>query len=123
MRSVVAGLAPETLAALPGVTVIGPLGAGVEIETEIETGRYRDFTRTAKAIAASGGDFVEIAGNDDILVTVISPDAADLGALAVIARQGRSDYRQLLDLKVTGLATALRGFATGPVAIEHIHDY
>ncbi len=119
MRSVVAGLAPETLGALPGVTVIGPLGAGVEIET----GRYRDFTRSAKAIAAQGGDFVEIAGNDDIPLTVITPDAADLGALAVMARQGRSDYRQLLDLKVTGLATALRGFATGPVAIEHIHDY
>ncbi len=119
IRSVVSGLAPDALAAIPGVEVIGPLGEGIEIETP----RYRAFTVILQAIAAAGGDFVEIAGNDDILFTAIGPEAPPPGAVASFRRQGAGDWRHLIDAKVWGLASRLRGLEAGGLTLEHVHDY
>lgn len=115
MRVVIQGLTAEDLA-LPGVTIIGPRGNGIEVETP----RYRAFTDLAKDMAAKGADFVEIAGNDDILFTAIT-DSPDMpGALHSFARQGNPGYRHLVMLRVADLAAALRQDAQN---VEHIHDY
>nr|WP_102110258.1 hypothetical protein [Kandeliimicrobium roseum] len=118
MRAVVSGVAPEALAAMEGVTVIGARPQGVEIETP----RYRAFTRLAERLAEAGGDFVEIAGNDDILVSTLSPAPVE-GALHSFARQGFGDVRNLRLVKVRDLADVLRALRTGPETLEHIHDY
>lgn len=119
LRAVVTGLPPETLAALPEVQVIETLPEGVVIEAP----RYRAFTRLAERIAAAGGDFVEIAGNDDILFTLVT-DRPDLyGALHSFARQGNPGWRHLVLLPVSGLARELRDLAARGVTVEHIHDY
>lgn len=117
LRAVVRGLTPEVLAALPEVQVIGTLPEGLVIEAP----RYRAFTRLAEAIAAAGGDFVEIAGNDDILITMITDRAGAEGALHSFARQGNPGYRHLVLLPVAGLAGLLRDLPDG--ALEHVHDY
>jgi hypothetical protein len=89
---------------------------------EIETPRYRAFTKVARAIAKAGGRFLEIAGNDDILVTALSetPTPGDLSVLAALPRQGYGDVRELRFLRVDRLAELLRD---GRVVVEHIHDY
>ena len=117
LRAVVSGVSSETLAALPDVQVIETLAEGIVIEAS----RYRAFTRLAEKIAAAGGEFVEIAGNDDILFTMISDEPVAEGAIHSFARQGNPGYRHLVLVPVAGLAAALRALPDG--ALEHVHDY
>jgi hypothetical protein len=117
LRAVVSGLSAEELAALPDVRVIETLAEG----SVIEAPRYRAFTRLAEEIAAKGVTFAEIAGNDDILFTVITPDDSFPGAIHSFARQGNPGYRHLVLVPVAQLADVLRGLPGG--ALEHIHDY
>jgi hypothetical protein len=117
LRAVVSGLPETTLAALPDVQLIETLPEGVVIEAP----RYRAFTKLAETIAADGGTFVEIAGNDDILFTMITDQPTAAGAVHSFARQGNPGFRHLVLIPVTALADTLRGLPAG--ALEHIHDY
>ena len=119
MRSIVTGMTPDALAAVDGVTVIAERPEGIEIETP----RYRAFTDLAKILAAQGVDFVEIAGNDDILFTEISDTETVPGAIHSFARQGNPGVRHLVMVKVADLAQALRDRPGPNSDIEHIHDY
>ena len=117
LRAVVSGMSDEALAALPEVQVIETLPEG----TVIEAPRYRAFTRLAETIAAAGGSFVEIAGNDDILFTMITDQPTAEGAVHSFARQGNPGFRHLVLVRVADLAGVLRDLPEG--ALEHIHDY
>ncbi len=117
LRAVVSGVSSEELAALPEVQVIETLPEGIVIETP----RYRAFTRLAEQIAAAGGEFVEIAGNDDILFTMINDDPMAEGAIHSFARQGNPGYRHLVLIPVSALADMIRSLPDG--ALEHVHDY
>lgn len=117
MRVVVSGLSTDTLAALPDVEVIQATEQAAVIETE----RFRLFTRLAEQIAAAGGDFVEIAGNDDIMFTALSDQPTHPEAIFSFARQGYGDHRHLIVVPVTSLAERLR--TLGGLRLEHIHDY
>lgn len=102
-----------------GVTVIAEIEAG----TVIETPRYRALTGLLAEMAVDGMEFVEIAGNDDILLTVTSEAATAEGALFSFPRQGYGDFRHLLVVKVADLAETLRGLGAAGLRLEHIHDY
>jgi hypothetical protein len=117
LRAVVSGLPEAALAALPDVQVIETLPQG----TVIEAPRYRTFTRLAEQISTAGGDFVEIAGNDDILFTMITDQPTAPGALHSFPRQGNPGYRHLVLLPVADLAATFRALPAG--ALEHLHDY
>ena len=117
LRAVVSGLDAATLAGLPDVQVIQTLPEGVVIETP----RYRAFTRLAETIANAGGNFVEIAGNDDILFTMISSKPTEDGAIFSFPRQGNPGFRHLVLIPVASLADRLRLLAKA--GVEHIHDY
>ncbi len=117
LRAVVGGVDAATLAALPEVEVVETLAEGIVIEAP----RYRAFTRLAEAIAAAGGKFVEVAGNDDILFTTVTDAAEAEGAIHSFARQGNAGFRHLILVPVTGLGGALRALPAG--ALEHVHDY
>lgn len=119
LRMVVGNTTPGDLARFDDVTVIGPLGDGIEIETP----RYRQLTLLLERLADAGVTFTEIAGNDDILLTAISPGGEVNGALYSFPRQGYGDMRHLILLRVPDLAEALRDMRTGPLTLEHIHDY
>ncbi len=118
LRSIVTGLGPEALSRIEGVSVIGERPEGVEIETP----RYRAFTGLARLLAEQGADFVEIAGNDDILLTAIAEEPAPWNptVIAALPRQGNPGFRELRLIRVADLADLLR---TGAVQVEHIHDY
>ena len=116
MRSVITGLDTNALASIEGIDVIRSTDKGIVIETP----RYREFTLIAHAVAYAGGDFVEIAGNDDILFTAITDEITLDGTLAVMDRQGYDDMRALFLLPVSQLAQQIRNET---VRIEHIHDY
>lgn len=124
MRSVVAGLSRDALADIAEVTVVEERPEGVVIETP----RYAAFTGIVREIAAAGGRFVEIAGNDDIMASLIAggTGATPPGEGTVLGRyrrQGREGERLLYLTKVTRLA-ALAAPAAGSVPVlEHVYDY
>jgi hypothetical protein len=119
IRSVVTGLTDAQLTAIPDVRVVGAMPQG----TVIETPRYRVFTRILEKIAAAGGQMVEIAGNDDILLTAISSDPTAKDALFSFPRQGYGDYRHLIGVRVADLSATLHGMSGGTMRLEHVHDY
>lgn len=119
LRMVVTGASPADLSALEGVTVIAERAEGIEIETP----RYRTLTHLMQAMAVNDIDFVEIAGNDDILLTATSPDPETQTALFSFERQGYGDWRHLIILKVQDLGAFLRAVDESGLTIEHIHDY
>ena len=118
LRMVVRGLSRAELSTLEGVRVIGDLEDGLEIETP----RYRALTHLLAEMAGRGAEFVEIAGNDDILLTATSDQAYD-DALFTFGRQGYGDLRHLIVLPVMELAPFLRDMSARGLTLEHIHDY
>ena len=119
IRSIVAGLSKAKLQAIDGVTILSETPAG----TLIETPRYRAFTLILQAIAAKGGQIVEIAGNDDIMFTALSAEPWEEGEIFQMQRQGQEDYRHLLLVKVTALAETLNALPGRGMVLEQIHDY
>ncbi|MCK0168950.1 hypothetical protein MWU52_15450 [Jannaschia sp. S6380] len=90
----------------------------------LETPRYRELTDILAGLAFQGADFVEIAGNDDILFTTISRVPAEgPGIITSLPRQGRGDFRNLHLVFVPDLASHLRDLAENRLTLEHIHDY
>ena len=102
-----------------GVTVVQRRPEGFEIETP----RYRALTTILQHITGEGGQIVEIAGNDDILLTAITDGPADLGAVFAFPLQGSTAIRHLIVGKVSDLSLRLRDLAAQGARLEHIHDY
>jgi hypothetical protein len=124
VRSLVSGLDGAQLSSIADVKVVGlRAGDGVEIETP----RYARFTRILAEIASRGGRVTEIAGNDDILVTVTVPRGTQPrlpGTVILrIERNGFAGDRLLLDIPVAELATLLRTMPPGDPGVEHVFDY
>ena len=65
----------------------------------------------------------EIAGNDDIMLTVLSDQPELAGALMSLPRQGYGDTRHLLLVRVARLGDLLRALEAEGLRLEHIHDY
>lgn len=107
------------LGSYDGVKQVQSLPEGVVLETP----RYRALTHILQDMAQAGHEFVEIAGNDDILFSVISNAPSHAGAFYSEQRQGFDDYRHLVLTKVSGLAAALRDLGATGAVLEHIHDY
>lgn len=119
LRMIVTGLSADELTAFDSVNFIATHEEGIEVETP----RYRALTTLLLKWAEAGGNFVEIAGNDDILFTVTSEVPRLNVALHSFARQGYNDTRHLILLPVSELAEALRGLDHQNLILEHIHDY
>ncbi|MEK6215764.1 MAG: hypothetical protein N2B03_00955 [Boseongicola sp.] len=117
LRSVVVGLDADALREIEGVTVIETLPEGIVIETN----RYRAFTKIAERLAAAGANFVEVAGNDEILFTATSHSWKIRGSVHVMLRQGYGDIRYIFLVPVSSLADRLRNL--DGLTLEHIHDY
>lgn len=89
--------------------------------------RYRVFTTAAIDIAEQGGRFIEIAGNDDIMLSYIGFRTPDLPHGEVFSKTKRvgfeMDNRYLIALKVGELTNVLRRLALQDGRVEHIYDY
>ena len=126
IRSVVRNAEPADLVADPRIVVIGPIAGG---GTVIETPRYRAFTEILAGLAARGRDLVEIAGNDDILVTILVRDDAtaakiDGNRLFLVPVQSRPGSNRIgFDVKVANLLAVMRQLRTTGAELEHVYDY
>jgi hypothetical protein len=121
---VISGLDPQALAATPGVSVIGRRGDGLEIETP----RYALFTRILADIARQGGDIREIAGNDEIMVSLTVADGTAAGVehgtvILRMQRDGIPGERLLVNVTMPQLARFLMTYRRGDPGLEHVFDY
>jgi hypothetical protein len=124
IRSIVSGIDAAALARMPDVKVIGRRRDGVEIETP----RYDLFTRILADIARQGGAIREIAGNDEIMVSVTVREgaAAPIQHGVVILRMKRDGVpgeRLLVNVKMADLAAFLNTYSLGDPGLEHVFDY
>jgi hypothetical protein len=125
IQSVVAGLDKDSLKQIHGVDITQEEGNRFIIKTQ----RYQAFNAILEDIANRGGQVVEIAGNDDILVTVTHPANADLSVfqqtqvLTQLRRDGFGDVRSLLNVKVLALSALLRTARSQGIRVEHVYDY
>lgn len=123
IRTIVHDLSVENLRSIDGITVIRATPDG----TEIDTPRYAAFTDILRQITAKGGRISEIAGNDEIMVTITGVDRpdflADLPVLASLERQGYDDLRWLVNVQLDDLHTVIRALEGTDATLEHIFDY
>jgi hypothetical protein len=96
--------------------------------TVFVTKRYQVFTEMIPRLLARGVTFVEIGGNDEILVSVLSKDAvtAPEGSRTLFAYQLPADPT----LRRTGLTVAVRrlhvvvpALLASGARLEHVYDY
>lgn len=119
LRMIVTDTDRAALEALPGVAVITERPEGWEIEVP----RYRALTGLLARMAAAGTGIVEIAGNDEIMLTALSDAPTHPEALYSFSRQGYGDFRHLIMVRVSDLDETLRELADDGLRLEHIHDY
>ena len=125
-RSVVRSVDLDATTADPRVTLVRRLNAQDAI---IETPRYGAFTNIVVALARRGDDIVEIAGNHNVLVTVLAPSAyrmtqPGVRELFAIPIQSRPGWQRLgLDVQVTDLSPLIRQLASENAEFEHVYDY
>lgn len=87
------------------------------------------FTETVSALQSKGVRFLSIAGNDDILLTALAPNALidavpldrRVATLPLLTNPLRS--RLALRVRVTALTEVLAWLAARGASIEAIHDY
>lgn len=104
--------------------MIVPLDDGLVIETP----RYARFTEILVEIARRGGAIREIAGNDEVMVSLTVPDGApaDLPhgtVLLRLKRDGMPGERLLVNVHVTELAALVRAHRQENPGLEHAFDY
>lgn len=125
IASVVTDFDKAMLLQIPGVEILGEYAGRIIIKTP----RYQAFNVILNDIANRGGTILEIAGNDDILVTVTHPSGFNLSVLpqsqlmTQFTRDGFGDMRSLLTVKVEGLANLLRTAQRQGIRVEHVYDY
>ncbi|MEP3279469.1 MAG: hypothetical protein ABJN26_08775 [Stappiaceae bacterium] len=123
--SVVAGLAAEDLAEIEGlrVTQTGPEMSIIELPNNDAV------TVTVLEILSKGGEFLEVEGNDDILLSFIRPNRKGgplpFGYPAVWhgSRSGYGDERVLYSAKVSNLGPIIALFADEGLRLERIYNY
>ena len=87
------------------------------------------FTETVRVLQSKGVRFLSIAGNDDILLTALAPNAlaatvpADRRVAVLPLLTDPIHTRLALRVRITALAEVLTWLAGRGASIEAIHDY
>lgn len=90
---------------------------------------YQGFTDTVPKLAELGVDFVEVAGNDEILMTLVAPQAwnYDLNAGAELfsldCLDGSGLKRVAVQAPIRSLGAMLRQLKAQNLQLEHLYDY
>jgi hypothetical protein len=123
---VVATFPPQLLAKEPRIKPIRALNAQWQL---VQTPRYKDFTEIVRSLLDQGFGLAEIAGNHDILITVIAPDAAKLDIrgttkLFSLELDARPGFRRAgLKARIDQLVDINRELKARDASIEHFYDY
>ena len=95
----------------------------------MQTPRYKDFTEIVKGLLDQGIPLAEIAGNHEILITVIAPKAAkldvkDTAELFSLDLDARPGFRRAgLKARIDRLVDINRDLKARGASIEHFYDY
>lgn len=124
--AIITGYDEETARDFPEVAVVEQLDGG---QTLVGLPRYEGFTQTVPKLAGRGVEFVEIAGNQHIMITVIAPRdwsynlevGETLFALNVMTQPNLQ--RMAIRVPVSSLHTVLAALEAEGVALEHLYDY
>ena len=117
------GLLPQ----IPHLKLVKSLGLR---EAILDLPRYQEFTGVASMLAQNGVRFVEIAGNSEITVSVLAPEAwryqgsvaRPLFFMPILTRPGWR--RVVLACGVSSLDQVLTGLRSDSlVVVEHVYDY
>ncbi|MGE0503126.1 MAG: hypothetical protein AB7I79_20505 [Rhizobiaceae bacterium] len=119
------GPVAEAIAGEPDTTLEKDFG---EAGAVFVTKRYQVFTEMIPRLIGKGVSFVEIGGNDDILITVLSQGPAPVpeGAKALFAYPLPAEpatERTGLVVSVRRLHTVLPALSAGNIRLEHVYDY
>jgi hypothetical protein len=115
-----------TFAANPRIRKIKTAGPGAYI---VAIPRYQEFTAIATQLARQNVHFVEIAGNDEILLTLLAPSSwpggIDQAEVVFSAEIPTRPHERRFGLKcsVGGLDKVLVQLADRGINVEHIYDY
>lgn len=121
----IAAPSPKVASGLQHVRVIKELGNGNYI---VEFPRYQEFTDRSLEAVHSGIRFLQLAGNHNILISVVSdhpfvlPSGAAQVRSDVIPSEPRNSRTALL-CQVPELAVVLLALEQQHVTIEHVYDY
>lgn len=110
---------------MPGVRKVEELGQGA---WTVAVPHYQGFTDTVPVLARAGVDFLEIAGNDEIMVTLVAPPeweyslttGAPLFSMHTLHGDGK---RIAVQVPVRVLGAFLREVAQEKIRLEHLFDY
>ena len=122
----VATLPPAVLAKEPRIKPIRTLTPQWQL---VQTPRYKDFTEILQSLLDQGFGLAEIAGNREILITVMAPDAAKLDVkgtteLFSLELDGKPGFRRAgLKARIDRLVEINRDLKARGVSIEHFYDY
>jgi hypothetical protein len=122
----VATLPPEVLAKEPRLKPIRVLTPQWQL---VQAPRYKDLTEIVQGLLEQGYGLAEIAGNHEILITVITPDAArldikDTTELFSLELDARPGFRRAgLKVRIDRLLNINRELKARGVSIEHFYDY
>jgi hypothetical protein len=95
----------------------------------VDVPRYQEFTEIASALAERGVHFVEIAGNSEILVSVLGGNSwhyGDSGARQLFSNPVLTHpgtQRVILGCDVPSLHSVLQRLNSGGATLEHVYDY
>jgi hypothetical protein len=122
----VATLPPDVLAKEPRLKPIRNLTPQWQL---VQAPRYKDLTEILQGLLDQGYGLAEIAGNHEILITVIAPDAAkldikDTTELFALELDARPGFRRAgLKVRIDRLVDINRDLKAKGVSIEHFYDY
>lgn len=123
---VVETLPPSVLAAEPRITPVRALSSGWQL---VQAPRYKALTETLNKLLDSGYHLAEIAGNHDILITVIAPndaklDITDTTELFSLDLDAKPGFRRAgLKARIDRLVEIKRALTAKGVSLEHFYDY
>jgi hypothetical protein len=122
----VATLPPDVLAKEPRIKPIRALTPQSQL---VQVPRYKAFTEIVRGLLDQGFAVAEIAGNHDILITVIAPDAArldvkDTTELFSLELDAKPGFRRAgLKARIERLVDINRDLKARGASIEHFYDY
>jgi hypothetical protein len=110
----------------PDLRLVKPIGANAAI---VSMTRYEAFTKLAPRLMRQGLHFAEIAGNDDIQITLLAPrdwaydlpDGTALFAMPILTDPERQ--RLAVQVPVAKLDVVVKALDGSPATLEHIYDY
>ena len=103
-----------------------PVGTTQNGQTIVEAPRYAEFTTLLRNLAEARIAVSDIAGNDDIFLTVLAPTNARLPAPALFAMPlgDRPGWQRVgMEVKVSRLTAIMPAIEAAGGKIEHVHDY